>query len=86
MAAGKAKPRIGSAAVGIVLMAGAVYSVDFMDWTINVPLEPPVVRPLKTLGIAPPFSAAGRKYPGKVEANEEANLAFQVSGQLIEPE
>jgi RND family efflux transporter MFP subunit len=34
--------------------------------------------------IQSPFSASGRTYPGKVRANEEVDLAFQVAGQLIE--
>ena len=84
MASKKARPRIVGAVVGIILMAVAVYSVAFVDWTTEIPPEPPVVRPLKTMVIAGPFSASGRKYPGKVAANEEVNLAFQVSGQLIE--
>jgi RND family efflux transporter MFP subunit len=84
MAGNKAKPKILRAVIGIVLMAAAVYSVAFVDWSKEVPPEPPVVRPLKTMVIESPFSATGRKYPGKVAANEEVNLAFQVSGQLIE--
>ncbi len=84
MAGENARPRIVGAVVGIILVAIAVYSVAFVDWTRDVPPEPAVVRPLKTMVIASPFSAAGRNYPGKVRANEEVNLAFQVSGQLIE--
>jgi len=84
MATKYAAPRIVGGAVGVVLMALAIYSVVFFDWTSDVPPEPAVVRPLKTMVIASPFSAAARKYPGKVEANEEVDLAFQVSGRLIE--
>ncbi|UCE58430.1 MAG: efflux RND transporter periplasmic adaptor subunit [Phycisphaerales bacterium] len=84
MAGNKRTPRILGVMVGIVLVAVAVYSVVYLDWTREVPPEPSVVRPLKTMIIAEPFSAAGRKYPGKVAANEEVNLAFQVSGQLVE--
>lgn len=70
--------------VGIVLMGAAIYSVAFVDWTKEPPLEPPVVRPLKTMVVGASYSTAGRKYPGKVGANEEVDLAFQVSGQVIE--
>ncbi len=72
------------AIVGIAVMGGAVYSVFFIDWEIRATPEPPMVRPLKTMVIESPFSSAARKYPGKVRANEEVKLAFQVPGQLIE--
>jgi len=84
MANGHAIPKIAGAVVGVVLMATSVYSVFFVDWTKDVPPEAPVVRPLKTMLLTSPFSASARKYPGKVGANEEVDLAFQVAGQLIE--
>ena len=65
-------------------MGVAVYSIFLVEWRTEVPEEPPLVRPLKTMIIKSPFSAVGRKYPGNVRANEEVNLAFQVAGQLIE--
>jgi RND family efflux transporter MFP subunit len=34
--------------------------------------------------IESPFTSSGRKYPGKVKANREVDLAFQVAGPLIE--
>ncbi len=70
--------------VGLVVMAAAVYSVFFIEWDTKVPSEPTLVRPLKTMVIESPFSTSGGRYPGKVRANEEVNLAFQVAGQLIE--
>ncbi len=70
--------------VGLVVTAGAVYSVFFIDWCTEVPSEPVLVRPLKTMVIESPFSASARKYPGKVRADEEVQLAFQVAGQLME--
>jgi len=70
--------------VGLIVVVTAVYSVFFLDWDATVPPEPTVVRPLKTMIVASPFSAAGRKYPGEVRASEEVRLAFQVAGQLIE--
>ncbi len=69
---------------GLVVLAAAVYSVFFIEWDTQTPPEPPVVRPLKTMVIESPFSASGRKYPGKVQAHEQVQLAFQVTGQLIE--
>ncbi len=69
--------------VGVVAVAAAVYSVFFIDWKTEIPAEPPVVRPLKVMLIESPVAAAGRRYPGKVRAHEEVDLAFQVGGQLI---
>jgi RND family efflux transporter MFP subunit len=70
--------------VGLVILVAAIYSVFFVEWDTRVPPEEPVARPLKTMVVESPFSASGRKYPGKVQANEQVQLAFQVTGQLIE--
>ncbi len=70
--------------IGLAVITAAVYSVFFIEWRTEIPSEPSIVRPLKTMVIASPFSASGRKYPGTVRANEEVQLAFQVAGQLIE--
>jgi RND family efflux transporter MFP subunit len=70
--------------IGITVIGVAVYSVFFIEWDTRVPPEPPVIRPLKTMLIESPFAASARSYPGKVQANEEVDLAFQVSGRLIE--
>jgi len=70
--------------VGLVLMIGAVISVFFMDWKKELPEEPPLIRPLKTMVIGSSFAASGRKYPGKVRAVQSADMAFEVSGRLIE--
>lgn len=45
MATNKAGLRSFGSVVGIVLLAVAVYSVVFVDWTSDVPPKPPVVRP-----------------------------------------
>ena len=70
--------------IGLVLMIGAVLSVIFIDWKAEIPEEPPVVRPLKTMVIGEAFSESGRKYPGKVNAAQTADMAFEVPGKLIE--
>ncbi len=69
--------------VGLVVIVAAVYCVFFVEWDTQVPPEPPVVRPLKTMVVESPFSASGRRYPGKVRANEQVQLAFQLGGQLV---
>ncbi len=80
----RTKPKVLGRVIGLVLMAAAVSSVFLVDWDTSVPEEPPLIRPLKTMVIQSPFTASGRKYPGKVRANREVDLAFQVSGPLIE--
>ncbi|MHC4414675.1 MAG: efflux RND transporter periplasmic adaptor subunit [Planctomycetota bacterium] len=71
-------------AIGLVLVAAAVFSVFFIDWSTEVAEPPPPVRPLKTMVIESPFAPSGRKYPGKVRASQQVDLAFQVAGPLIE--
>lgn len=56
----------------------------FMDFKTELSAPEPMIRPVKTIVIKDPFVFPGRKYPGKVRAYDEVNLAFQVSGQLIE--
>jgi multidrug efflux system membrane fusion protein len=70
--------------IGVPLVVVAVYTVFFVKWKTEPPAEPPPIRPLKTMVIGSPLASAGRKYPGRVRANEEVNLAFQVAGPLIE--
>jgi len=70
--------------IGLGLMIVAVISVFFMDWKADIPEEPLVVRPLKTLVIGSAFAESGRKYPGKVRAAQSAEMGFEVSGRLIE--
>ncbi len=48
------------------------------------PSDQAVAKPVKTLLIAGSGQSATRFFPGKVLANQEADLAFEVSGQLIE--
>ena len=43
-----------------------------------------VAKPVKTMTLDTPEEIEIKKYPGKVEANEDAVLSFQVSGNLIE--
>lgn len=41
-------------------------------------------KPVKVTKIGPPDKYYTKKYPGKVEANQDAMLSFQVAGNLIE--
>ncbi len=70
--------------IGLLIAVAAVVAVFFMDFKTELAAPEPLVRPVKTIVIKDPFVFSGRKYPGKVRAYDEVNLAFQVSGQLIE--
>ena len=70
--------------VGLAIVVAAVYAVFFVEWGTTTHVAPPPVRPLKTLVIESPFASMSRKLPGKVKANREVDLAFQVAGPLIE--
>lgn len=70
-------------AIGFVLLAGAVYALFFWQSPAELP-EEPVVRPLKTIVIGAKYMTPPRKYPGKVRAGQEVDLAFEVPGSLIE--
>jgi len=45
---------------------------------------PQVVRPVRTMTVGVSRERGGRAFPGQAEANEEAELSFQVGGSLIE--
>lgn len=70
--------------IGLVLMAGAVYCVIFVEWKTKPVEIPPVIRPLKTMEVGMPFVLSGNEYPGKVKANQSVDLAFQVGGPLVD--
>lgn len=69
--------------IGGSLIVAAVISVFLIDWTDQPPKEAMPIRPLKTITIGSPFSISGRKYPGKVRATQDVDLAFEVGGTLI---
>ncbi len=84
MAETRGKPSLIGRLFGLVLVVAAVYAVFFVEWRTTTHEAPPPIRPLKTLVIESPFASMGRKLPGKVKANREVDLAFQVAGPLIE--
>lgn len=46
--------------------------------------EKSLIRPVKTMTVADPLSTITRIFPGKVLATDEAKLAFEVPGQVIQ--
>lgn len=70
--------------IGLIIVGGAVIAVFFFDFKDEEPELPPLVRPLKTFLVEAPNAYPEQKYPGKVRANREVNLAFEVSGTMIE--
>lgn len=84
MAETQGKPSWMGRLVGLVVVVAAVYAVFFVEWGTTTHEVPPPIRPLKTLVIESSFSSTSRKLPGKVKANREVDLAFQVAGPLIE--
>jgi RND family efflux transporter MFP subunit len=70
--------------IGTVLIVAAVYSIFFVEWKTELPPEPPIIRPLKTMIIESPYTWIGRKYPGKVKAGTSVMLSFDVAGAIIE--
>jgi RND family efflux transporter MFP subunit len=67
----------------LVLLAGAVFA---FAWSPEQPVPEPVtvVRPAKTLVVSSAGRDAGRVYSGVVQASEQVDLSFRVSGPLIE--
>lgn len=45
--------------------------------------RPEIVRPVKTMLIMPGENTSTRAFPGRVDASQRVQLAFQVSGLLV---
>ena len=70
--------------IGLILVIGAIVCVVFIKRKQTVPQEVELLRPLKTFVVGSDFAMSGRKYPGKVSADQSVDLAFQVDGPLNE--
>ena len=75
--------KIGSL-IGIIIFAAAIYAIFFINWKKTEPQKPQVVRPLKIFRVGALLESPSRQYPGRVQAVQRVDLAFQVQGQLIE--
>lgn len=86
-ATGKSAPRrlISIIAGGVLLLAG-VAAVAFVDWNPLPPAPDPVVRPVKTAVAIDRAERPERRFNAEVSASRTVDLAFQVSGPLIEAE
>lgn len=76
--------RWSGAAIGVVLLAGGIGAVLFIDW--NPPPPPPqeLIRPVKTTPVRNALLAPQRQFPGIVRPGRTVDLAFQVGGPLVE--
>lgn len=70
--------------IGLLLVIGGIVCVVFIKRKQAIPEESGLIRPLKTFVVGSDFAMSGRKYPGKVSADQSVDLAFQVDGPLIE--
>ena len=70
--------------IGLILVIGAIICVVFVKRKQAIPEESALIRPLKIFVVGSDFAMSGRKYPGKVSADQSVDLAFQVDGPLIE--
>ena len=70
--------------LGGVLLAGGVGAVIFVDWNPPPPPPPELVRPVKTAPVRNASSVPEREFPGVVQPGRTVDLAFQVSGPLVE--
>ncbi len=62
----------------------AALSVSSPGCRQEPPPAPPVVRPVKILEIGDRNSRARLEYPGQIRAAQQADMAFEVSGRIIE--
>lgn len=76
--------RLMGAVIGGVLLVGGIVAAVFVDWKHEPEPPPALIRPVKSMVIGASQLTAGRQYPGRVRATEQATLAFSVSGTLIE--
>ena len=75
--------RWSGAVIGLALLASGIGAVLFSEW--NPPPPPPeLIRPVKTAPVRAALSVPERQFPGVVQPGRTADLAFQVSGPLIE--
>jgi len=77
-----------SKAIRRFIIVGIIIAVIIIVTQIikNRPVEeePPLIRPVKTLVVEDSPSRFERVFPGKLQASQSADLAFVISGELID--
>jgi RND family efflux transporter MFP subunit len=63
--------------VGLILPA-------FLGMACEEPPEPEAIRPVRAIKLGDASAFEGRWFPGRAKATQEANLAFEVSGTVVE--
>lgn len=76
--------RTPSLVVGLVIVAIAIVSVFVIDWQPEAEEAPQLVRPLKTMVIESAVARRTKIYPGRVQASQRVDLAFRVTGPLVD--
>ncbi|AQT67901.1 Solvent efflux pump periplasmic linker SrpA precursor [Anaerohalosphaera lusitana] len=69
--------------LGSILLIGGILAVAFISKRRGHEEPPELIRPVKYTVVQEPFVAWRRKYPGRVKASIEVELAFQVDGPII---
>lgn len=75
--------RWSGAVIGVLLLAGGIGAVLFIDWNPPPPPPPELIRPVKTSQVRNALLAPERQFPGVVQPGRTVDLAFQVSGPLV---
>ncbi len=70
--------------LGVVLLIGGIGAVFFVEWNPPPPPPPELIRPVKTAPVRNALAMPERQFPGVVQAGRTVDLAFQVSGPLVE--
>jgi RND family efflux transporter MFP subunit len=80
----KALARLIAALLGAALLLGGIGAVLFVDWNPLPPAPPTPVRPVKVAPVRDLAQRPAQRFPGYVQPGRWVDLAFQVSGQLLE--
>ncbi len=68
--------------IGLIVVIIAICSVLFIDWEKEPEPEKEQIRPVKTIVVEGNLSERKYQYLGTVEAADEAELSFEVTGSL----
>ena len=66
------------------MLAAMAASMTLAACTQEAPPAPEIVRPVRAAQVNEASEIAGRYFPGRAKATREVDLAFRVSGPLVE--